>query len=361
MADAVERIHVNCGLAAASMAHPRGKSHRPQSCFAARGRDGREDDGCKLKFQCAGVGAKTRSVGRSGENTSDGGHHVTKRLKAAVLCCVLAASMALPLFGCSGNTETYEPETKDPALSTPTIGQNGVLRVGVDASNSPLSGTVESDGEAKIVGLDVDIAAALADEWGLELSIVDVGTDFADALSSGEVDIVMGIDASSSEDSFWHSDTYLSTGVALFAASVSAEVPTASDGSTIAAQVSSKSSWAVTNEFGADALTSTTSLLDSFESLADGSVQYVAADAVVGSYAAYSNGIDAHMVALMQQPSGYCIGVPDANTALKTAVADAVATLPSTGEISVIETKWLGEPMDLSSLPLTAGAESTNS
>lgn len=281
---------------------------------------------------------------------------MAKRLRAAALCCLLVAGMALPLVGCSNNQAAYTSETKAPVLKSPTIGQDGTLRVGVDAENSPLSGMLQGGGAGKIVGLDVDIAAALADEWGLKLSIVDVGTDPEGALAEGKVDIVMGIEKSASDGAFWHSGAYLPTGVALFAASAGATAPTASAGATFAAQVSSKSAWAVMNEFGEESLTSTTDLIGAFDALASGSVQYVAADAVIGTFAAHSNGFDAHMVALMQQPGGYCIGVSDDNTDLKTAVADAVATLTGNGVISVIEKKWLGAPLDLSALPLTAGA-----
>lgn len=278
---------------------------------------------------------------------------MAKHLRAVVLGCALAASMMLLLAGCSSTGTTYTPETKTPVLSSPVIGQDGTLRVGVDAQNPPLSGMLESGNTSKIVGLDVDIAAALADEWGLKLSIVDVGADPEGALAEGKVDIVMGIDKSSSDSSFWCSDVYLQSGVALFASSADAGVPDASTGATFAAQVSSKSAWAVMNEFGEESLTSTNSPLDAFNALSSGGVQYVAAGAVVGVYAAHANDLDAYIVALMQQPGGYCIGVLDDNSELKTAVADAVATLTSNGVISVIETKWLGAPLDLSATPLT--------
>ena len=54
-----------------------------------------------------------------------------KRLKAAALCCVLAACMVPALTGCSNNKTTYTPETKSPVVASPAIGQDGTLRVGV--------------------------------------------------------------------------------------------------------------------------------------------------------------------------------------------------------------------------------------
>ncbi len=82
----------------------------------------------------------------------------------------------------------------------------------------------------------------------------------------------------------------------------------------------------------------------------------MAADAIIGTYAAHSAGDDVHIVALMQQPGGYSVGVCDSNTDLKQAVSEALATLSGNGIIGVIETKWLGTALDLSATPLTAGA-----
>ena len=85
-------------------------------------------------------------------------------------------------------------------------------------------------------------------------------------------------------------------------------------------------------------------------------MQYVAADAVVGSYVSNNAGMDVHMVALMQQASGYCVGVLDGNTQLKQAVSNALSAMNSNGVSSVIQKKWLGTAMDLSGIKLTAGA-----
>lgn len=205
----------------------------------------------------------------------------------------------------------------------------------------------------KIVGIDVDVAAAIADSLGLKLSIVDTGSDPEGALKDGSVDIVLGIDKSSTDGSFWKSDSYLPTGIALFAMSENAAVPTATTGAKFAAQVSSTSAWAVMNEFGDTSLTSTSSPKEAFAALSSGQVQYVAADAVIGKYYANGSNINASIIALMQQPSGYCVGVLDSNSDLKTAIANAVSSLNSNGVMSVIQSKWLGGNMDLSSVKLT--------
>ncbi len=283
---------------------------------------------------------------------------MAKRFRKAVLCMALAGVMAftVALTGCASASSAYSPEEKTPQVQTPTIKEDGVLHVGVNTGRAPLAGMSGS----KIVGIDVDIAAAIADNLGLKLSIVDVGSDPEGALKNGDVDVVLGVDKNSSDGSFWKSDSYLSTGIALFAMSKNAAIPTAATGAKFAAQVSSTSAWAVMNEFGDSSLTSTSSPKEAFAALSSGSVQYVAADAVVGMYYANGSNVDANIVALMQVPSGYCAGVLDGNSALKTAVSDALSNLSKNGVIDVIQTKWLGKTVDLSATRLTAGAKAGN-
>lgn len=276
-----------------------------------------------------------------------------KRIRmVVVLCAALCAAFALS--GCDMlKQETYTPALKDAAVSSPTIGQDGTLRVGVNTGNPPLAGMVSN----RIVGLDVDIAAAIADELGLKLSIVDTGSNPASALESGSVDIVMGVDSSDTALKFWKSEDYLPMGAALFASTSTASAPDANSNPTFAAQVSSKSAWAVMNAFGDATLTSTSNLKEAFSQLASGSVQYVAADAVIGVYAAHGDGVAAYIVATLQETSGYCVGVSSSNTALQNAVGSAVQKLVSNGTISVIEKKWLGTNLNLDGVPMIEAPE----
>ncbi|WP_251212029.1 substrate-binding periplasmic protein [Adlercreutzia murintestinalis] len=265
------------------------------------------------------------------------------RIAAAV---VLSIMMTMALAGCASND--YKPELGSPQVEPPTIGEEGTLRVGVNTSKSPLAGM----GNDRIIGIDVDIAAALADELGLKLSLEDVGTSPDTALEEGSVDIVMGIDKSDSDAGFWLSAEYLPTGVAVFATEGSnAAVPKKDDGSKIAAQVSSKSAWAVTNAFGDSALESANDLSSAISELASGQVDYLASDAVIGMYAANRAGTPVEIVALIDSASGYCIGASSENIALQSAVADALSTLLNNGTIGVIEQKWLGSLLDLSTTP----------
>ena len=273
--------------------------------------------------------------------------HATARL-ARLSAVVCAAALALGLAGCASG-ETYTPDEGTPTVSSPTIAEDGVLRVGVDSSSAPLAGTSSSTGD--IVGIDVDIAAALADELGLKVEIVDVGSDAETALSEGSVDIVLGIESSSTSETYWLSDTYVATAVALFALTSSdATLPSNDESTVIGAQTSSKSAWAAANEYDQATITTTDDLATAFDALYSGDVGYVAADALIGTYSAYSSAVDVQIIGLLEDTSGYCIAVLDTNDDLKQAIANALATISDNGTISVIEKKWMGSEVDLSAL-----------
>ena len=266
------------------------------------------------------------------------------KLIAAVVCVMTCAVLALS--GCTSNS--YTPPDKTPSVSDTALSKSGTLRVGVNTGSAPLAGQTSSS--SRIVGIDVDVAAYLADQMGLKVEIVDVGTEAEEAVASGKVDMVLGIDAAESEAQFWRSSTYIQSGVALFGKTSENAIPTVDSKPTIAAQASSKSSWRVTNLYGDESLVVQTDLKAAFDAMSKGTARYVASDALIGTYVAYTNNIDAKVVTMLQDASGYCAGVSSKNTELQGAVTSAIDKLVSGGMMDVIETKWLGSPMSLANL-----------
>ena len=240
--------------------------------------------------------------------------------RVSVVCMLACAlCLALGLAGCS-QSGSYEGKTLTPTVSAPTIGTNGTLRVGIDADGG--APFITSKSSAQYAGLDVDMAAALADQLGLKLELVDVAGNAAKALSDGDVDIVMGQSSSEKSTSMWMSDPYLETGVALFA-SGSNSVPTQAAAGSIAAQSSSTSAWAVENAFGDEALNPSSDLVSAFSLIETGKATYVAADAVIGSYAALRQNVDVKPIALLGSKGGYCIGASSSNQKLQKAISCA--------------------------------------
>ena len=111
---------------------------------------------------------------------------------ASRIGCGIAPALVLALCvgfmsGCSSNS--YTPEPSEQKIDNSLLHTPGTLRVGVDASNAPYA----AQSQGSIVGIHVDTAAALADELGLKLELVDVGTNAEGAFTSDNVDIVMGV------------------------------------------------------------------------------------------------------------------------------------------------------------------------
>ena len=74
-------------------------------------------------------------------------------------------------------------------LTWQAMQRRGSWRVGMDPSFPPFE---MLDGTGQPVGLDVDLARAMAQEWGLELEIVSLGFDgLVDALLAGKIDSVV--------------------------------------------------------------------------------------------------------------------------------------------------------------------------
>lgn len=275
-----------------------------------------------------------------------------KRWKIATLTCVVVACLSLALTGCQ--TQQYKPADKNPVVGSSALVKEGTLRVGVNAASAPLAGQTSSS--SRIVGMDVDAAAYVADELGLNIEIVDIGTDPASALKDKKVDIVMGVDLADDDAGFWRSKAYLDTGVVLFAPSTENSIPTIDSKPKIAAQASSKSAWRVTHLFGNDSLVAENDLKAAFETLKNQTARYVAADAVIGTYVSFSNSYDDKIVALMQDPSGYCVGVADTNTELQNAVSESLNKLVNGGMMGVIEAKWLGQSLNLKDITIIKGS-----
>ena len=86
------------------------------------------------------------------------------------------------------------------------IQRRGTLRVGLDASFPPFE-TINADGQ--IVGLDIDIARAVAADLGVELELVNIGFDgLYDALLARRADLII---SSLPYDPHWTEDVAYTT------------------------------------------------------------------------------------------------------------------------------------------------------
>ena len=118
------------------------------------------------------------------------------------------------------------------------------------------------------------------------------------------------------------------------------------------------SAWEVTDHYGESCLRNSTDLQGAFESLQTGSVNYVAADSTIGAYVVHSSSVEAYPVALLQDPSSYCVAAPTTNVELQKAVSEALSSLKNGGVISVIQKKWMGDQADISAVKVIQSTKS---
>ncbi len=257
----------------------------------------------------------------------------------------LVALLALAVAGC-GLAEEPEPEIT-PALEPPVIGEEGVLRVGVDLDHPPFGG-VDKGREA---GIDVDIASAIAKELGLEVELVEVEYGGgAAALDAGVVDIVMS--ATLTEETVVQmsfAGFYAASGPALFSSAETTVSPDSLGGLSIAVQEGSEAYWKLAYDLGEDRLTITETLREAFELLQVDEIDVVAGDAFVGAYMVRDFDAIAFSAQLAPATSLGVAVAPDA-TELSAAIRETLDALAAGGVLETIRAKWVGD------LPALEGA-----
>jgi polar amino acid transport system substrate-binding protein len=262
------------------------------------------------------------------------------------IVAVVMVCASLGLAGCFTPGKTGSLSLSTPIVAPPNISTEGVLRVWVDSTKAPFAG--HSEGE--VIGIDVDIAAALAEQMGLKLEIVEPddfpGKDVSALLRDGDIDMAMGIQGEVA-DAFTEVQVgpYLVDGPAIFAIGLSDELrafdPAQIAGMTVVAQEGSLSAWQVSKDYGDGNLLTYPSLEKVFDELAAGAFSYAAADAVVGSFLAvqYEN---VRCEGLLTGPTGIYMGVATGKEELATRLTEALRNLRDGGNLQIIIAKWLG-------------------
>lgn len=107
-----------------------------------------------------------------------------KKLAALLAMSMLATGV---LTACGGNEAPAQDASADQAQSTEATG--GTLRMGTNATFPPYEMIDENN---NVVGIDADIAKAVADKLGMELQIINMEFDaLIPALGADQIDIVL--------------------------------------------------------------------------------------------------------------------------------------------------------------------------
>jgi ABC-type amino acid transport substrate-binding protein len=259
----------------------------------------------------------------------------TKRLRlwipVVLLILVAGALVVLGLLGREGTLKAIQ--------------ERGVWRVGMDPSFPPFENYDAGTGQA--AGLDVDLANAISDRWGIRTEIVSLGFDeLLDAVAAHRVDAAisaMPIQPERTEDVRF-SDPYVQAGVVLAVAKGSAFVdPADLDGRRVAVEWGSQGESAA-RRLREDAqmafeLLPRETVTAALDALIAGEADAAIVDAISLATHAQAAQLAAVGAPLVSDP--YVVVVPaDAPDLLK-AVNEALHALETGGTLDVIRARWL--------------------
>ncbi len=268
-----------------------------------------------------------------------------RRMLAVICSVVIAAIFVLLLGGCSNYQsveEALEDETAPQAMTSATL-EDGVLTVGINTNNAPYCWPwPNSDNPTALQGIDIDVAIALADQMGLKVKFINVGTNYG-AAAQGQCDIVIGALESQITDAEVLVGNYLDSAPAIFAKNASSIVTSGELAtSVIGVQADSVSSRILSTALPEAELSTFDTLNDAFSALEAGTIPYVACDSLMGGYLAMNYG-NISFVGALALPDMRGIAISAANTDLQQAVIDALDTITSNGILRAIRESWVGD------------------
>ncbi len=265
-----------------------------------------------------------------------------------VVCAfTLALATTLGLSGCSlselsapsiQEAETQARNEMKAEITKPVIQAQNKLTVGIRSTfaKAPL---YMKDGSGRETGLDVDMAAALADSLGLDVDFVIVGQN--DTPESSKCDIIMDVASTDSED-LTVVGNYCEAATAFFTKG-NAHTADISEinGKKVGLQTASASQQVLKQTNVSVQEVPFENLNKAFEALSKGEVDFVMCDAYTGAFLAnLYDGIN--MVGTLDTPQSYGIGVSSSNVALQQAIQKAMENLSTNGISDLVHMRWVG-------------------
>ncbi len=273
-----------------------------------------------------------------------------------IFALLLAATMILSLAACGSkdsgtqNNESAAPaETTTPAdtaapaetaadFSTVTAGK---LTMSTNAAFPPYEST---DDAGNFVGIDIEIAQAIADKLGLELQIDDMDFDAALlAAQNSKSDIVMaGVTVNEERLAVMNFSESYSTGVQSVIVKEGSDVTLDNLGDyMIGTQRGTTGNIYCSDDYGDDHVIAYDNGITAVQALVNGQVDAVVIDnAPAQSLVAANAGLT--ILDTEYAVEDYAIGMAKSNTALLDAVNGALAELKADGTVQSIVDKYIG-------------------
>lgn len=255
--------------------------------------------------------------------------------KSLVLGLIMLLVAGLALVGCG----TQQAGDKGPA------GEQPVLKIGMDATYKPFE---FRDEQNKIVGFDADLMAAIAEEIGMKLEMVDTAWDgIIPGLLNGKYDLIVSGMTITEEraKSVLFSDPYFDSGqgIAIVTNNTTITGPADLDGKKIGVQLNTTGDIAVTENVKAPKEIKRYNVIpDAFVALGNGEVEAVVADVPVlleyqktnpGKVKILENFVTSEQLGFAAKPE---------NKELMDKINGALKKLKENGKYDEIYAKWFG-------------------
>lgn len=237
-------------------------------------------------------------------------------------------------------SEAASEETSDEAAALTTVNA-GKLTMSTNAAFPPYEMTTDS---GDFEGIDIDVAAAIAEKLGLELQVDDMDFDAALlAAQSGKSDMVMaGVTVTDERQKVMDfSDTY-AEGIQSIIVPEDSDIASADDlaGKIIGTQRGTTGYIYCTDDFGEDSVVAYDDGLTAVQALNNGQVDAVVIDnAPAKEFVAANPGLKILDTAYAQED--YAIGVAKGNTELLNAINGALEELQADGTLQSIVDKYI--------------------
>lgn len=268
-----------------------------------------------------------------------------------IIVLLMTVMMTMGLAACGGSADGSAAASGGESDSyIDQIKAKGELVVGTSADYPPYEFHTEIDGVDTIVGFDIAIAQAIADDLGVELKIVDMSFDnLLMSLSNGEFDMVIaGLSADEERmktNDF--SDTYLESKNLILVRKEDESKYTTTDslkGVKTGAQTGTMCYDRIVPFVGEDSMVGLAKVPDLVMELKNGKVDVITLDYMaVLTYAAENDDLVAVDCGLPSDDEGYSIAFQKGNTEMVEYVNGVLAELKESGAIEqyIIEAQEL--------------------
>ena len=260
--------------------------------------------------------------------------------KLAALGVLLLCAM-LVLTGCSSSSSSGDPLA------------DGVLTIAVDDTYLPME---FRDDNNDLVGFDIDLGNALAEQLGVKAEFVTVAWDgIFTGLTSNQYDVIISSTSITPErqESYSQSDPYIANGIVIVSRVDDTSKATTFEelaGSTVGVQLETSADVAaqtLQEETGTDiTLKQFDGMLDAFSALEGKQIDYVMTDEAVAQYYVAQKPetfVISTTTPLTNEPIGVTARKED--TALTEKINEALKKLKEDGTLKSISEKWLGADM----------------